>query len=433
MSKTNTLFYLFPLLFVIAFTGACSKKNKIYTDIPEWYVPPPPLVINDTLPKLLFCDTSLVRTNLPSEMIKPGIESLEEYFPLLSGKNIAVVTNQTGVINNQHLVDFFIENNLKITKVFSPEHGFRGNIDRGKEFSDSIDGKTGLPIIALYGKNKKPTAVQLQDVDVVVFDIQDIGVRFFTYISTLHYVMEACAENGKHLVILDRPNPLGHYVDGPILKPEFKSFVGMHPIPVVHGLTVGELALMINGESWLEYGVKCKLTVIKAKNYTHSSKWSLSIKPSPNLPDDIAIRLYPSLCFFEATDVSIGRGTQMPFKIIGYPDKKFGDYSFIPHDITGMQTNPLHEGKNCYGINLQNETPDQTFTLKYFLEFADKFEKRADMITRVNWFNLLAGNNELYHDIINGLNESEIRKKWQKELDDYKRLRKKYLLYPDFE
>jgi uncharacterized protein YbbC (DUF1343 family) len=367
------------------------------------------------------------------EDIKAGIESYEDYFPLLKDKQVGVVTNQTSVIGEMHIVDFFIENHVQLIKIFSPEHGFRGNIERGIEYSDSIDKKTGLPIIALYGKNRKPSPDQLVDLDVIVFDIQDVGVRFFTYISTMHYVMEACAENGIQLIVLDRPNPLGDYVDGPVLKPAFKSFVGMHPIPIVHGLTVGELALMINGESWLDKGLQCDLTIIKSKNYKHSSRWSLKIKPSPNLPNDLAVRLYPSLCFFEATDVSIGRGTEFPFQVIGYPDPKFGTFTFTPKDIPGIQTDPVQEGKTCYGINLQNESGNQKFTLSYFLEFADRFNNRTDLITKVKWFNLLAGNDVLYQQIIMGKSEQEIRETWQDDLNAYKKMRKKYLLYPDFE
>jgi uncharacterized protein YbbC (DUF1343 family) len=246
-------------------------------------------------------------------------------------------------------------------------------------------------------------------------------------------MMEACAETGTEFIVLDRPNPLGDYVDGPVLKEEFRSFVGMHSIPIVHGLTVGELAMMINGEKWLKDSLKCDLIVIKAKNYTHADTRSLKVKPSPNLPNDLSIRLYPSLCFFEATELSIGRGTEFPFQVIGYPDSTFGDFMFIPEDVPGMQTDPVQEGKKCYGIDLRNENSDVKFTLHYLIDFAEKFTTRSDMITNRNWFNLLAGNSELAEQIISGMSETEIRSGWENDLKEYKKMRKKYLLYLDFE
>jgi uncharacterized protein YbbC (DUF1343 family) len=331
------------------------------------------------------------------------------------------------------LVDFLIESGVKPVKVFSPEHGFRGNIERGISVSDTVDIKTGISIVGLYGKYKKPSSEQLADIDVILFDIQDVGVRFFTYISTMHYVMEACAENSIPLIILDRPNPLGDYVDGPVLEPSYRSFIGMHPIPIVHGLTMGELACMINGEGWLKNGIKCDLKVIKAQYYSHSDRWHISVKPSPNLPNDIAIRLYPSLCLFEATEVSIGRGTNLPFQVLGYPNPKFGDFQFIPEDIPGIQTNPIQEGRICYGLNLQNALSGERFTLKYLIEFGDLFTNRQDMITRPEWFKLLSGTDALFDDFISGKSEKEIRERWCKDLEEYKKLRKKYLLYPDFE
>ncbi len=364
--------------------------------------------------------------------IKPGVFQYEEYLPLLENKKVALVANQTSVIDSVHLLDFLLSKDVNVVKVFALEHGFRGNIDRGQHFSTEIDKKTGTPIVAMYGKNRKPKAEQLSDIDVILFDIQDVGVRFYTYISSMHLLMEACAENNKKLIILDRPNPLGFYVDGPVLKPDFKSFVGMHPVPIVHGLTIGELALMINGEKWLKNGIQCDLKIIKAKNYKHSYKWHLKIKPSPNLPNDKAILLYPSLCFFEATEISIGRGTLFPFQVIGYPDSSFGKFCFIPEDIPGMQINPVQEGKKCYGTDLRN-TEDTLFTVKYLIEFYNKFPDKSKFITRKRWFNLLAGNSELYNQIMSGLSEKEIRKTWQKDLTKYKKIRKKYLLYTDFE
>jgi uncharacterized protein YbbC (DUF1343 family) len=422
--------YSLPVFICSAFfLHSCSKKISNH----NIFIPKTEISKIDSLPKNSISDTIIPKITYNEEIIKTGSEVYDDYLPLLEGKKVAIVTNQTGIVKNKHIVDFLMENKVNLKKIFSPEHGFRGNIERGTDFSDYLDPQTGIPVVALYGKNKKPSPLQLKDIDIVIFDIQDIGVRFFTYISTLHYVMEACAENEKTLIILDKPNPLGDYFDGPVLEPGYKSFVGMHPIPVVHGLTVGELALMINGESWLNNGIKCDVVIIKCQNYNHSIKWSLKVKPSPNLPDDLSIRLYPSLCFFEATEVSIGRGTLMPFQIIGYPGNTFGDYTFIPEDIEGMQTNPVQEGKICRGITLQNETLNHRFTLYYFLKFADSFNQKADMITNVRWLNLLAGTDKLYHQIISGMSEADIRKTWQKDLNVYKEMRKKYLLYPDFE
>ncbi len=361
-----------------------------------------------------------------------GAEQYEKYLPLLENKRVALVVNQSSLIKNTHLVDFLLEKGVKIQKIFAPEHGFRGNIDRGKHINNELDEKTGLPIVSMYGKNRRPTDEQMADVDIMLFDIQDVGARFFTYISSMNEAMEACTKNKIPFIVLDRPNPLGDYVDGPVRQEKFKSFVGMHPIPIVHGLTVGELAKMINGENWLENGKQCDLTVITMENYKHSMHYSLQVKPSPNLPNDLSIRLYPSLCFFEATEVSIGRGTNFPFQVIAYPDPDFGDSLFIPHDIPGMQMNPIQEGKVCYGIDLRNAKPDTVyFTLKYVIDFAKKFREKGDtLVTKLRWFNLLAGNDVLLKQINKGLSEKEIKASWKKELDEYKTMRKKYLLYP---
>jgi len=330
-----------------------------------------------------------------------------------------------------HLLDLLIKNKINVVKVFAPEHGFRGNIDAGIIIENQIDGKTKVPVVSLFGKNKKPTVEQLKDVEIVLFDIQDVGVRFFTYISTMHYVMEACAENNKTFVVLDRPNPLGDYVSGPIMKEEFMSFIGIHKIPIVHGLTIGELAQMINGEEWLKDKKFCNLLVIKLKNYKHSDVWNLPIKPSPNLPNNISIRLYPSLCLFEATDVSIGRGTEFPFQVIGYPDTTFGNFNFIPKDIIGMQTNPIHEGKKCYGIDLRKNLLNEKFSFSYFIQFYNKFENKTKFLTREKWFNMLVGNSTVIKMIKEGKSEQEISKSYEKELNEYKTMRKKYLLYEE--
>ena len=360
-----------------------------------------------------------------------GDEQLNVYLPLLKGRKVGMVVNHTAVVSGVHLVDTLLSRGVNIVKIFAPEHGFRGNADAGATVADGKDKKTGIDIISLYGKHKKPTKEMLEGLDVIVFDIQDVGARFYTYISTMHYVMEACAENGVRFIVLDRPNPNGDYFDGPVLQKEYRSFVGMHPIPVVHGLTVGELAYMINGEGWLKDGINCQLRVVPVLNYKHSDRVHVEIKPSPNLPNDLAIRLYPSLCFFEATDVSIGRGTEFPFQVIGYPDSTFGSFTFTPHAIKGMAMNPPQKDKKCYGIDLRNESLDHRFTLKYLLMFRDKFPNDSAMITRERWFNLLAGNNTLLQDVKNGLTEKEIRKHWQKELEEYGKLRKRYLIYPE--
>ncbi len=343
-----------------------------------------------------------------------------------------MVVNHTAVVDGVHLVDTLFSLGVGIKKIFAPEHGFRGNADAGASVADGKDKKTGIDIVSLYGKHKKPTKEMLDSLDVIVFDIQDVGARFYTYISTMHYVMEACAENGVKFIVLDRPNPNGDYFDGPVLQKEFKSFVGMHPIPVVHGLTVGELAFMINGEGWLKDGLKCQLRVIPVVNYKHSDRVNIAIKPSPNLPTDLAVRLYPSLCFFEATNVSIGRGTEFPFQVIGYPDNTFGDFSFTPKPIKGMAMNPPQKNKTCYGVDLRNrENLNHRFTLKYLLMFRDKFANDSAMVTNERWFNLLAGNASLLEDLKSGLSETEIRKHWAEDLETYDRMRKRYLIYPE--
>jgi len=371
---------------------------------------------------------------LVKQEIIAGAEQSELYLDLLKNKKVALVVNQSSLVKKQHLLDFLLEKKVNVVKIFAPEHGFRGNEDRGKHISNDIDKKTGIPIISMFGKNRRPQNKQLQDIDIVIFDIQDAGARFFTYISSMHEVMEACAINNKLLIVLDRPNPLGDYIDGPIRQEQFKSFVGMHAIPIVHGLTVGELAQMINGEGWLENKNKCKLKIIKVKNYDHSMQYNLPVKPSPNLPNQLSIRLYPSLCFFEATNISIGRGTKFPFQVVAYPDKIFGDSLFIPKDIKGMQLNPIQEGKVCYGVDLRSLQPkNQKFTLKYIINFYQKSNFKDKFFSRERWFKLLSGNDILINQIKNGLSEEEIKKTWKKELTEYKLMRKKYLLYKDFE
>ncbi len=361
------------------------------------------------------------------QALMTGAEQLPLFLPQLAGKRVAMVVNHTSLVGNTHLVDTLLYHKITIKKIFAPEHGFRGEADAGEHVSSGTDRKTGLPLISLYGDNKKPTAAQLTDVDVVIFDIQDVGARFYTYISTMHYVMEACAENGKKVFILDRPNPNGHYFDGPLLKPGFKSFVGMHPIPLVHGLTVGELALMINGQKWLANGITCELDVIKNKNYTHKTPYIVPVKPSPNLPNQQAIRLYPSICLFEGTPISVGRGTEYPFQMIGSPNPKNGSFTFTPQSMPGAK-NPPHLNKVCYGLDLRQDTLNH-FTLSYLIDFYRKSHNQEKFFNA--FFDKLAGTDQLKNQIKSGMTEAQIRESWKEDLTNYSTLRKRYLLYPD--
>jgi uncharacterized protein YbbC (DUF1343 family) len=367
-------------------------------------------------------------------LVKPGAERIGKYLELLNDKRIAIVANQTSTIGKTHLVDSLLGLGVNIIKVFGPEHGFRGNAGAGEKIKDNTDIKTGLPVISLYGKHRKPTPDDLKDIDIVVFDIQDVGVRFYTYISTMTYVMEACAENDIEFLVLDRPNPHGSYVDGPVLEPDYSSFVGMHQVPVVHGMTVGEYAQMVNGEGWLENGAKCNLKVIKVQNYTHNSYYKLPIPPSPNLPNMNAIELYPSLCFFEGTIISVGRGTNLPFQVIGHPDFQEGDYSFSPVDISGVAMNPKYKGKVCKGFDLSGYADTIVFEkrldLRWLIQMYKYFQGKDDFF--ISFFDKLAGTDKLRKQIIAGLTENEIRENWKPQLEDFKTIRKKYLLYPDF-
>lgn len=368
--------------------------------------------------------------------IKTGADKTNEYLPKLKGKRVAIVANQTSVIHKTHLVDSLLSLGVDVKKVFSPEHGFRGNASAGEYVKSSMDVKTGIPLVSLYGKNKKPSVQQLADIDLVIFDIQDVGARFYTYISTMHYIMEACAENNKKVLILDRPNPNGFYVDGPILEEKHKSFVGMHPIPVVHGLTVGELAYMINGEGWLKGGIKCDFEVIKCDNYSHKDYYKLPIAPSPNLPNMSSVYLYPSICFFEGTSVSVGRGTDLPFQVIGSPFIEKTTYSFTPKPNVGSK-NPKYNGKECNGYNLS------VFGLLYirntkqlylhWLIGMNEKTKGKEFITRASFFDLLVGTDKLRKQIIAGKTTEEIHETWLSGKDEYMKMRDGYLLYEDFE
>jgi uncharacterized protein YbbC (DUF1343 family) len=369
--------------------------------------------------------------NSNAQQIITGADQLDAYLSYLQGKKVGLVVNHTSLVGNTHLTDTLLSLGIAVTKVFAPEHGFRGDADAGETVSSGIDKKTGIPLISLYGNTKKPSAEHLKDLDILIFDIQDVGVRFYTYISTMHYVMEACAENNKPLIILDRPNPNGDVVDGPVLESKFSSFVGLHPIPVLHGLTVAELAKMINGEGWLAKGQKANIILIECKNYTHSSSYQVPVKPSPNLPNHQSIRLYASLCFFEGTDISVGRGTYFPFQVIGFPDKKFGSFSFKPVSIAGMAKNPPHENKDCYGLDLRNVEVKPGLDLSYLIDFYKKSGSGDKFFN--SYFRNLAGTESLKQQIIAGKTEAEIRKSWEADLNKYKAIRKKYLLYPDFE
>lgn len=366
-----------------------------------------------------------------SGKIITGAERIDQYLPLLQGKRIGMVVNHTSIVGVEqtHLLDTLLKRDIRIVKVFAPEHGFRGNADAGETVKDGKDQRTGIPIVSLYGSNKKPTATQLKDIDIILFDIQDVGARFYTYISTMYYVMEACAENDKEMIVLDRPNPCD-FVDGPVLKPAFRSFVGMLPIPVLHGCTVGELAQMINGEGWIANKKNaCSLRVIPMTGWKHGDPYSLPIKPSPNLPNDQSIRLYASLCPFEATRVSVGRGTTFPFQVLGAPNKKYGDFTFTPRSLPGFDKNPMHKGIACYGKDLRNVTDVNGLTLRYFLEFYRLSREGASFFSRSRWFDLLMGTDSVRKAILRGESEEMIRKSWQKELQTYRNMREKYLLY----
>lgn len=370
--------------------------------------------------------------NANESSVIPGADRVNLYLPLIKDKRVALVVNQTSIVGPEktHLLDTLLTLNIDVRRILAPEHGFRGEAEAGELIRNNKDKKTGLPIVSLYGKTKKPQPEHLSDIDVVIFDIQDVGARFFTYISTLHYVMEACAENNKRLIILDRPNP-NDFVDGPVLEMTQKSFVGMHPIPVLHGLTIGELAIMINKEKWLAGQRNCKLTIIKIANWQHGQPYSLPVPPSPNLPNNQAVALYPSLCFFEATQISIGRGTTFPFQVIGYPNKKFGKFTFTPKSLPGFAKNPLQENQLCYGIDLREEGTTGGLTLKYFLDFYKTSGFQAKFFSKPSFMDKLAGTASLRKDIIAGKTEEKIRNGWKDDLNKYKKMRKKYLLYND--
>jgi len=361
-----------------------------------------------------------------------GAAQVDKYISLLQGKRVGLTANHTSLVGDEHLVDVLLAQDIKIACIYSPEHGFRGTADAGAHIASDKDPITGIPIVSLYGRNKKPTAEHLRNIDIMIFDMQDVGLRFFTYLSTLHYLMEACAEQDIPLLILDRPNPNGFYVDGPVLEPQHRSFVGMHPIPVVHGMTLGELAQMINGEQWLNNGIQCEITVIPCKHYTRQTLYRLPIRPSPNLPNMQAVYLYASLCFFEGTAISLGRGTEFPFQVFGHPDYK-GIYSFTftPKSVQGASNPPLKD-KLCYGVDLRNYpesklTSNPHIRLEWLLDAYNNFKNKGQFFT--TFFATLWGTTRIQKMIEQGANEQQIRDSWQADVEQFLILRKKYLLY----
>lgn len=389
--------------------------------------------------------TSESATGLPETKVEPLVigqpvpaaERVGEYLPNLKGKRIAAVVNHTSMVGQVHLVDTLLRSGVSMVKILAPEHGFRGSASDGEKIKDGKDPSTGLPIVSLYGDKKKPSPSVLEDIDLVLFDIQDVGARFYTYISTLTYVMEACAENNIPLLVLDRPNPSGHYIDGPVLKKSHASFVGMHEVPVVYGMTIGEYARMVNGEGWLANGIKCDLNVVPCASYDHRSHYDLPVKPSPNLPNMTAVLLYPSLCFFEGTVVSVGRGTDKQFQIYGAPGAIEGDFTFTPLPKEGA-VNPPQQGKLCRGYDLSGMSVDELrkqnrLNLGYLIDFYRSFPDKSNFFLKTAHFDALAGGAELKQQIIEGKSEAVIRASWQDGLKQFRAVRKKYLLYYDFE
>jgi uncharacterized protein YbbC (DUF1343 family) len=363
--------------------------------------------------------------------ITTGAENINDYLSLIKGKNIAIVANQTSMVGNRHLVDTLLSLGIKIKQIFAPEHGFRYMADAGAIITDGKDPDTGIQIISLYGKQYKPTPENLKGTDVVLYDIQDVGTRFYTYISTLHYVLESCAENNVRCIVLDRPNPNGFYFDGNVSDTAFRSFVSIDPIPIVHGLTVGEYAMMANGEGWLKGRIKCDLKVIKCQNYTHNTYYDVPVKPSPNLPNQTSIYLYPSLCFFEGTVISCGRGTQFPFQAFGSPDLPDRGFSFTPESVPGA-TKPVHLGKKCYGTDLRNSienkiVPSPKVNLGWIIGAYNDYPEKEKFFTR--YFDILAAGSTLREQIIKGMSSEEIRATWKEGLVKYGKIREKYLLY----
>ncbi len=383
---------------------------------------------------LILC--LIIWTNVSKAHVEVGAGRMKLYYPNIKAKTIGVVANHTSQIKGVHLVDTLLAKGVDIKRIFAPEHGFRGKHGAGKTIVDQKDKKTGLPVFSLYGSNKKPTAKSLKGIEAMVFDIQDVGCRFYTYISTLHYVMEACAEQDIPLIVLDRPNPNGYYVDGPVMEKQFQSFVGMHPVPIVYGLTIGEYAKMINGEGWLKDGITCPLKIVKNKGYTHDTRYKLPIAPSPNLPNMDAVYLYPTLCLFEGTKVSVGRGTPWPFQVIGMPGFPKGSFTFTPESIPGKAEDPKHEGRKCKGFKLNSFAKEfikgsKEIYLYWLTGFYQATKEKDEFFN--SYFDKLAGTDKLRKQIKQGKSVSEIKKSWQDDLKAYQKTRKKYLLYEDFD
>lgn len=372
--------------------------------------------------------SSELATQVQDEIVV-GASQFSQYLPLLKDKRVGLVVNQTSRVNNLHLVDALLAKGVNVVMIFAPEHGFRGDHDAGASVENSVDSKTGITVHSIYGKNKQPSSDIMDNVDIVLFDIQDVGVRFYTYISSMHYMMQAAAESHVEFVVLDRPNPNIAYVEGPVLETKFRSFVGMHEIPILHGMTVGELALMIDGQSWLVTDEMLNLTVIPVKNYQRTSLYSLPIKPSPNLPNDTAIALYPSLCFFEPTAVSIGRGTEFPFQVVGHDEVYIGDFSFTPMPIQGAASNPKLKGQKLYGQDLRNATISG-LDLTALVQWYQAFEQAGTaFFTSESFFDKLAGTDKLRLALMAGKSATEIQQSWQADIEQFKRLRQPYLLY----
>ena len=360
--------------------------------------------------------------------IIPGAAQLELYIKILEKDNIGVVAHQASLVNSKiHLIDTLLSLGVNIKKVFAPEHGFRGNADAGERVADQKDPKTGLPILSLYGSNKKPSEKSLDDISIMLLDLQDVGVRFYTYLSTLHYVMEACAEKGIPLIILDRPNPNTHYTDGPVLEEDCKSFVGMHPVPIVFGMTIGEYAKMINGEGWLSSGIQCDLKVVPIKNYNHKIKYEIPLRPSPNLPNSKSVALYPSLCLLEPTVISLGRGTEMQFQIYGHPQLPETNFSFTPRPNYGSK-NPKLMNQICHGVDLRKFENPEKIELKWLIQAYRDFPDKEGFFKK--GFYRIAGNKKLKIQLAQGMNEQQIRKTWEKDIEKFKKIRRKYLIYP---
>ena len=413
MGKVSKSVFKNTVLFLVAVTLSCGNSVKNDSRV------------ENRKPNL--------ESQQPFSPIVTGAENTKAYLPILQGKKVGIVTNQTGIVNVQgqkpeikSVVDFLIDKKIDVRKIYAPEHGFRGTADAGELIKDGKDTKTGLAIISLYGDNKKPKPAQLDGIDVMVFDLQDVGARFYTYISTLHYVMEACAENNIPLVIFDRPNPNGSIVDGPVLEKEHTSFVGMHQIPVLHGLTIGEYGKMINGQKWLKDGIQCRLTVIPCLNYSREMPYDLPVKPSPNLPNAQAVNLYASLCFFEGTNVSLGRGTNKQFQIYGSPDLPDTGFSFTPMPNEGAKEPPL-KGKVCYGEDLSSAPRVTKLELKWLIKAYNSTKDKSKFFTP--FFTKLAGTKNLQQQIVAGKSEAEIRASWQQGLSDFKKIRKLYEIY----